>query len=94
MISLEEANADKAHLLLQARTATSQRPNRTRQGVCKTQAENVFAVCLTEAVGSRINQRDKSESGLQGAAARLIKVYLLACAHVDGGSLGSFGRKS
>lgn len=94
MISLDEANADKAPVLLQARTATSQRPNHTRQGVCKTQAENVSAVCLTEAAGSRMNQRDRSESGLQGAAVRLIKVYLLACAHVDGRSVGSFRRKS
>jgi hypothetical protein len=94
MISLEEAIADKARVLLQARTATSQRPNHTRQSVCKTQAENVFAVCLTEAAGSRMNQRDRSESGLQGTAVRLIKVYLLACAHVNGSSVGSFGRKS
>lgn len=86
MINPEEANAHKAHVLLQARTATSQRPNHTRHGVCKTQAENVFAVCLTEAAGSRMNQRDRSESGLQDAAVRLIKVYLLACAHVDGRS--------
>lgn len=84
VMNLEEANAHKAHVLLQARTATSQRPNHTRQGVCKTQAGNVFAVCLTEAAGSRINQRDRAESGLQGAAVRLIKVYLLACACVDG----------
>jgi hypothetical protein len=77
-INSEVANAHKAYVLLQARTATSQRPNHTRQGGCKTQARNVFAVCLTEAAGSRMNQRDRSESGLQGEALRLIKVYLLA----------------
>ena len=67
--------------------------DQTIQGVCKTQAENVFAVCLTEAAGSRMKQRDRSESGLRVAAVRLVKVYLLACAHVDGRSGGSFGRK-
>lgn len=94
MINLREAIAHKAQVQLQARAVTSQRSNHTRQGVCKTQAENVFAVCLTEAAGSRMNQRDRAESGLQGAAVRLMKVYLLACAHVNGRSKGSFGRKS
>ncbi|KAJ8111695.1 hypothetical protein OPT61_g5778 [Boeremia exigua] len=65
MIGLEEANADKAHVLLQAQAATSQRPNHTRQGVCKTQAENVFAVGLTEAAGSRMNnETDPSQAGM------------------------------
>jgi hypothetical protein len=41
-----------------------------------------------------MNQRDRSESGLQGAAVRSNNVYLLACAHVDGRSKGSFERKS
>ena len=76
--SLEEANTDKAHVLLQARAVTSQRPNHTRRSVCKTQSENVFAVCLTEAVGSRINQRDRSGTSLQGAGVRLTNVYLLS----------------
>lgn len=90
----EEAIADRAQVLLQAQAATSQRPNHTRQGVCKTQADNVFAVCLTEAASSRMNQRDRSESGLQDAAVRLIKVYLLTCAHLDGRSFRSFGPKT
>lgn len=93
-MSLEETNADKVQVLLQAQSATSQRPNHTRQGVCNTQAGNVSAVYLTEAAGSRMNQRDRSKTGLQGAAVRSIKVYLLACAHVDDRSVGSFGRKS
>lgn len=94
VINREEANADNAPVLLQAQAATSQRPNHTRQGVCRTQAENVFAVCLTEAASSRITQRDRSESELQGAAVRLIKVYLLTCAHLEGRSSGSFRRKT
>lgn len=59
--NLDEAIADK---LFQARPGTSQRPNHTRHGVCKTQAENVLAVCLTEAVSFYMNRRDKSESDL------------------------------
>lgn len=89
-MNLEKANADKARVLLQAQAATSQRPNHTRQGVCKTQAGDVFALCLIEAASSRINQRDTSESDLQGAGVRLIKVYLLTCAHEDGTSGESF----
>jgi hypothetical protein len=78
MRSLEEANTDKAHVLLQAQAVTSQRPNHTRHGVCRTQSENVFAVCLTKAVGSCVNQRDRSGTSLQGAGVRLTNVYLLS----------------
>ncbi len=39
-------------------------------------------------------QQDKSESGWQSVAVRLIKVYLLTYAHVDVRSGGSFERKS